>query len=70
MAKLNHQRPKRYDTVFDPKMLDGFKDDAKALTERLAKGHRSPQAHLHGTARVLSEDEKAEIAKRMGWAIK
>lgn len=40
-----------------------FKEDAVKVAERIAKGHRSPQAHLHGLGRALSpEDRQAVVA--------
>lgn len=36
-----------------------FERQAKVLAERLKKGHRNPQAHLHGPVRKWTPEEIA-----------
>lgn len=43
---------------------------AQQLSERVAKGHKSPTAHLHGPVRVLSEEERSAWAKAHGFEVK
>lgn len=50
-------------------MQRAFEKDARNLRKRVKKGHKNPQAHLHGSCRILSRDEVAEIAERNGWAV-
>ncbi|WP_317975517.1 hypothetical protein [Novosphingobium pituita] len=43
---------------------------AQKLKERVAKGHKSPQAHLHGPVRHLSPEEIAAWAAENGYTVK
>lgn len=74
MAKRLDWEGQRFRKIACPLVSKGmekdFKRQAKQVAERLKKGHRSPQAHLHGRVRSLSEQEKAAYAAKMGWTIK
>ena len=46
-----------------------LKRQARQLADRVKKGHRNPQAHLHGKVRTFTEDEKLAYATNMGWDV-
>lgn len=62
MSGLNWNRPRKVPgpllSAADKKL---FKRQAEKLKERVARGHRNPQAYLHGPARTLTAEECAAI---------
>lgn len=58
MARINYNRPKRYDPLFSDKFKKECARDNKILKERVKKGYRNPQAHLHGPVKVYTPEER------------
>jgi hypothetical protein len=67
-AKLRN-RP-RSEPLVSKDLERRFKRDARILKVRVEKGWKNPQAYLHGQCRSLSDEEKAAIAAKNGWAVK
>ena len=50
--------------------LENFREDAEKLAARVAKGHKSTTAHLHGPVRVFTDEEKAAWAAARGYGVR
>lgn len=62
-------RTKASGPLVSPELSEKFREDAEKLAARVAKGHKSTTAHLHGPVRVFTDEEKVEWAAARGFKV-
>jgi hypothetical protein len=60
---VKYNRPRKYDPVISAKYLEQVKRGVRILQERVRKGHKNPQAWLHGEVKTYSPEEIAAFVE-------
>lgn len=58
---MKYNRPRKYNPVISYDVIAESERGARILAERNAKGHKNPQAWLHGKVKLYTPDEVAQF---------